>query len=550
MWRRRAAIPIVAGVVAATTAGVTVALLRDPPPVPTESVTLSAEELDLERVEEPEPELEELNAQQLAERYGSAVWKVETSGCGIDASGSAFAIDATTLITNWHVVVTDPAPTLVHRDGTTRREGTVIGWSDQPDVAVITVEDPVDDWMSFTEASELAEGQTLVGLGYPAPATDFTVTASSILSFQTDGDVRQAIRADGLLDKGNSGGPVLTTTGQVAGVVTELADNRSGVQLVPLAYTYDHLRATIDRIVNEPAEVEADCAAAGLRPELPDGWESGQLPGSGSDDYGDDAALDRLWDLCEDGDWDACDDLYWDSPIGSGYEAYGASCGDRDWWWGFCAVFMSNGSSSGSSSGNLWPDDPDGYGDDSTLDRLWDRCADGAWDACDDLYWDSPIGSGYEAYGASCGDRDSWWGSCAEFMPNGSSSGSGSGDLWPDDPDTYGDDATFDRLWDRCADGALDACDDLYWDSPLGSRYEDFGATCGDRQGWTPGDCVASTSVDTSSTGLRAGCGGGDWAACDDLYWTSPIDSDDEAFGATCGDRESWQAGTCVERRG
>ncbi len=483
MWGRRVVIPLVAGVVAATTAMVTVALLRDPPPAPTGPVTLSAEEPDpvpVEEgdpeppVEEPDPEPEELTAQQLAERYGSAVWKVETSGCGMEASGSAFAIDDTTLITNWHVVATDPTPTLVHRDGTSRLEGTVIGWSDQPDVAVITVDEPVDDWMSFTEASELAEGQTLVGLGYPAPATDFTVTASSILSFQTDGDVRQAIRADGLLDKGNSGGPVLTTTGQVAGVVTELADNRTGVQLVPLAYTYDHLRATIDQIVNEPAEVEADCDAAGLRPELPDDWEAGQLPSSG----------------------------------------------------------------------------PDDQGDDTTFDRLWDRCADGDWDACDELYWDSPIGSGYEAYGASCGDRESWWGSCAEFMPNGSSSGSDSGDLWPDEPDAYGDDSTLDRLWDRCADGDWDACDELYWDSPLGSRYEDFGATCGDRQGWTPGDCAASTSVETGSAGLRSACGDGDWAACDELYWTSPVDSDDEAFGATCGNRESWQAGTCVERRG
>lgn len=42
------------------------------------------------------------------------------------------------------------------------------------------------------------------------------------------------------------------------------------------------------------------------------------------------------------------------------------------------------------------------------------------------------------------------------------------------DPDTYGDDPVLDRLWDRCADGQIDACDELYWDSPLGSDYEAY----------------------------------------------------------------------------
>lgn len=45
----------------------------------------------------------------------------------------------------------------------------------------------------------------------------------------------------------------------------------------------------------------------------------------------------------------------------------------------------------------------------------------------------------------------------------------------PDAPrGTYGSDAVLDRLQDRCADGDMDACDDLYWDSPLGSEYESY----------------------------------------------------------------------------
>ncbi len=50
-----------------------------------------------------------------------------------------------------------------------------------------------------------------------------------------------------------------------------------------------------------------------------------------------------------------------------------------------------------------------------------------------------------------------------------------------DGPCDYGDDAALDALWDACEGGAGEACDDLFFDSPLGSRYEQFGNTCGDR---------------------------------------------------------------------
>jgi hypothetical protein len=44
----------------------------------------------------------------------------------------------------------------------------------------------------------------------------------------------------------------------------------------------------------------------------------------------------------------------------------------------------------------------------------------------------------------------------------------------PDIPNTYGDDRFFDRLWDQCDDGDLDACEELFWESPVGSEYESY----------------------------------------------------------------------------
>ncbi|HEX5615868.1 MAG TPA: DUF4190 domain-containing protein [Acidimicrobiia bacterium] len=45
----------------------------------------------------------------------------------------------------------------------------------------------------------------------------------------------------------------------------------------------------------------------------------------------------------------------------------------------------------------------------------------------------------------------------------------------------YGDDAYLDGLWDDCADGDMSDCDTLYFESPVDSAYERFGATCGGR---------------------------------------------------------------------
>lgn len=48
-------------------------------------------------------------------------------------------------------------------------------------------------------------------------------------------------------------------------------------------------------------------------------------------------------------------------------------------------------------------------------------------------------------------------------------------------PRQRGDDPALDALWDRCAAGFGQACDDLFDRSQLGSDYEDFGVTCGRR---------------------------------------------------------------------
>lgn len=271
-------------------------------------------------------------AEQVADTFGGAVYRVEAAGCGIDeASGTAFAISPYHLVTNWHVVVFDTEPVLVSRTGE-ELPGHVIGMSQSPDVAVIQVDQPLPQYLEWARTGSLQEGQPLVAMGYPLPALDFTVTQLSISSFETEGARRTGMRVDGRIDRGNSGGPSLTTEGLVAGVNTSANVNPGaavsglsggGLQVVPYLASYDGLQASIDSFLanGSGATVPPDCAKAGPRNAMA---------------YGDNAELDAVWDLCDQGLSAACDVLSLEANPRSDYYDFGVTCGAREPVQGYC----------------------------------------------------------------------------------------------------------------------------------------------------------------------------------------------------------------------
>ncbi len=108
--------------------------------------------------------------------------------------------------------------------------------------------------------------------------------------------------------------------------------------------------------------------------------------------YGDDEALDRWWDRCENGDMSGCDRLFADAPYDTEYSYFGETCGERTGGGGECAI--------GDEPGDIYT-----YGDNAELDQLWDRCNAEDFDACGALYEDSPADTEYEEFGATCGYR-------------------------------------------------------------------------------------------------------------------------------------------------
>jgi hypothetical protein len=50
-------------------------------------------------------------------------------------------------------------------------------------------------------------------------------------------------------------------------------------------------------------------------------------------------------------------------------------------------------------------------------------------------------------------------------------------------PNSYGDDAGLDFLWDGCEAGDGSMCDALFENAPVDTEYETYGVTCGKRAG-------------------------------------------------------------------
>jgi S1-C subfamily serine protease len=265
-------------------------------------------------------------AESIGQTYGEAVWRVDTFGCGFESGGTAFAISPTHLVTNWHVVVSDTEPTLVSRDGSRTLQGHVIGMQQEPDVALIQVDEPLPMYVDWAPTAELSEGQELVAVGFPRPQINYTVTQLHISSFEMAADQRSGILVFGAIDRGNSGGPSFTLDGRVAGINTKVNINsfsEGGLQTVPYLVSTHSAKPAVDAFLantNGPT-VPADCAK--VDPKL-------------AETYGDNEQLDELWELCEQGDAIACDWLAQEAKPQSDYYVFGTTCGNRGPRQGYC----------------------------------------------------------------------------------------------------------------------------------------------------------------------------------------------------------------------
>ncbi|MBD8218600.1 MarP family serine protease [Microbacterium sp. CFBP 13617] len=177
--------------------------------------------------------------------------------CGITSSGSGFVVAADRIVTNAHVVAGVDTP-LVELPGRPAREGRVVYFDPTDDIAVVSVDGL--DAAPLPISATLEVGASAVVQGYPGGGP-FTSGSAQVLSsgtvpvpdiYDTSSVPRDIYALAAVVRPGNSGGPLLTTSGEIAGIVFARSDTDDNVgyamtpaELLPVMAQMDALSAPV-----------------------------------------------------------------------------------------------------------------------------------------------------------------------------------------------------------------------------------------------------------------------------------------------------------------
>jgi S1-C subfamily serine protease len=179
----------------------------------------------------------------VVDRVGPAVVRVERiverlpdgnrQGGGGVGSGVVIAGDGL-VVTNSHVVGGASRVRLSFADGS-QREARVLGDDPDTDLALLRTDLPAGTpAAALGDSKALKRGQLVVAIGNPL-GFESTVTAGVVSALgrslrATSGRlIDDVIQTDAALNPGNSGGPLVATTGQVVGINTAMISQAQGI---------------------------------------------------------------------------------------------------------------------------------------------------------------------------------------------------------------------------------------------------------------------------------------------------------------------------------
>lgn len=138
-------------------------------------------------------------------------------------SGSGFIIDPEGYVVTNNHVVTGAALFKVYVDGKAQPvNARVLGVSECADLAVIDLQGKGYPYLTWYD-KPLKVGLDVYAAGFPLGDPEYTLTRGIIAKARANGETSWAsvdgvIQHDAIIDHGNSGGPLVTTAGQVVGV--------------------------------------------------------------------------------------------------------------------------------------------------------------------------------------------------------------------------------------------------------------------------------------------------------------------------------------------
>ena len=148
---------------------------------------------------------------------------VRIHGVSSTGSGAIFETQGPTgyVVTNYHVVEGVTEVNVTVNDSTTYR-GTVLGTDHDRDLAVVRICCGRFHALPFGDASRLEPGDEIVAIGYALGLSgEATITRGIVSAMRYDSDYRSnVIQTDAALNPGNSGGPMLSMSGEILGINT------------------------------------------------------------------------------------------------------------------------------------------------------------------------------------------------------------------------------------------------------------------------------------------------------------------------------------------
>ena len=178
-----------------------------------------------------------LNAKAVYAAVSTGVVEIAAGGSGSSATGSGFVVDAQGhIVTAAHVVDNASSIKVTFADGTTRT-ATLTGKDDATDVAVLKI-DPSGltlHPLALGSSASLEVGDALAAIGSPfgyeeSFSTGIVSGLDRTIQAPNGFTVAHAIQTDAALNPGNSGGPIVDSSGRVIGIADQIATNGSSDQ--------------------------------------------------------------------------------------------------------------------------------------------------------------------------------------------------------------------------------------------------------------------------------------------------------------------------------
>ena len=166
--------------------------------------------------------------------------------------GSGFIISKDGYVLTNHHVIEGASKITVHLDDRRELEAKLIGSDPSTDVAVLKVKADGLPVLSIGDSQALKPGQWVVAIGSPF-GFDRSVTAGIVSAMgrpSLDGNQRYVpfIQTDVAINRGNSGGPLLNTRGEVIGINSQIFSNSGGYMGVSFAIPIQTAMNAVDQI--------------------------------------------------------------------------------------------------------------------------------------------------------------------------------------------------------------------------------------------------------------------------------------------------------------